>query len=36
MNLVESELVDKPEYYVYSSARDYAGIKGLLELIIVE
>jgi putative transposase len=36
MNPVESELVDEPEYYVYSSARDYAGIKGLLELIIVE
>ena len=36
MNPVESELVDEPEYYVYSSARDYAGTKGLLELIIVE
>jgi putative transposase len=36
MNSVESELVDEPEYYVYSSARDYAGTKGLLELIIVE
>jgi|GEM_PF-5209985 len=30
---VESELVDKP---LYSSARDYAGNKGLSELIIVE
>jgi putative transposase len=36
MNPVESELVDEPEYYLYSSASDYAGIKGLLELIIVE
>jgi putative transposase len=31
-NPVEAELVDEPEYYWYSSARDYAGVKGLLEL----
>ena len=31
-NPVEAELVDEPEYYWYSSARDYAGGKGLLEV----
>jgi putative transposase len=31
-NPVEAELVDEPEYYWYSYARDYAGEKGLLEL----
>ena len=34
MNPVKAELVDEPEYYLYSSARDYAGNKGLLKLII--
>ncbi|MEP0938138.1 MAG: transposase, partial [Cyclobacteriaceae bacterium] len=27
-NPVESEIVDEAEHYLYSSARDYAGIKG--------
>lgn len=31
-NPVEAEWVDEPEYYWYSSARDYAGQKGLLQL----
>ena len=31
-NPVEAELVNEPEYYWYSSARDYAGEKGLLEV----
>lgn len=31
-NPVEAEVVDEPEYYWYSSARDYAGQKGLLVL----
>jgi len=31
-NPVESGIVDNPEDYIYSSARDYAGIKGLLDL----
>ena len=31
-NSVEAEIVDEPENYVYSSARDYAGRKGLLEV----
>ena len=30
-NPVESGMVDNPEGYIYSSARDYAGIKGLLD-----
>ena len=31
-NPVEAEIVDKPEYYVYSSARDYSGQKGLIDI----
>ena len=31
-NLVEEGFVENPEDYVYSSARDYAGEKGLLEV----
>jgi REP element-mobilizing transposase RayT len=31
-NPVEAEIVDEPEYYWYSSARDYAGRKGLLKV----
>ena len=34
-NPVEEEIVDEPEYYWYSSARDYAGKKGLLEVELV-
>ena len=33
-NPVVSEIVEKPEDYLYSSARDYAGIKGLLNVIV--
>ena len=36
MNPVEAEWVDEPEYYWYSSARDYAGKRGLLKVIIAE
>ncbi|MDB5274755.1 MAG: transposase [Chitinophagaceae bacterium] len=32
MNPVLEGVVDQPEYYLYSSARDYAGRRGLLEL----
>ncbi len=32
MNPVESGIVENPEDYLYSSARDYAGIKGLLNV----
>jgi len=35
-NPVKSGFVEKPEDYVYSSARDYAGIKGLIEIEIIE
>ncbi|MEO9853433.1 MAG: hypothetical protein ABJH72_23030 [Reichenbachiella sp.] len=29
-NPVENEITDEPEWYLYSSARDYAGKMGLL------
>jgi len=32
-NPVKSELVANPEDYLYSSARDYAGEKGLVEIL---
>ena len=32
MNPVLSGFVDRPEAYVYSSARNYAGEKGLLDI----
>lgn len=32
-NPVEAELVDEQEYYWYSSARNYAGSKGLLDIM---
>lgn len=35
-NPVEAGLVEKPEHYLYSSARDYAGIKGLLNVILID
>ena len=28
-NAIEAEIVENAEYYLYSSARDYAGLKGL-------
>lgn len=31
-NPVKAGIVDNPEDYIYSSARDYAGIKGLLDI----
>ena len=31
-NPVKAELVDEPEYYWYSSARDYSGQKGLVDI----
>ena len=31
-NPVKEGVVDKPEDYVYSSARDHAGVKGLLDI----
>ena len=32
MNTVRAEIVAKPEDYMYSSAIDYAGGKGLLDI----
>jgi len=32
-NPVKSELVANPEDYLYSSALDYAGEKGLVEIL---
>ena len=34
-NPVKAELVVNPEDYLYSSARDYAGDKGLIEIELV-
>jgi len=34
-NPVVAAWVDEPEHYLYSSARDYAGIKGLIDVILV-
>ncbi|WP_192821789.1 transposase [Rufibacter sp. LB8] len=36
MNPVRAELVYEPEHYTYSSALDYAGGKGLLNVLLVE
>ncbi|MFC2113945.1 transposase [Bacteroidota bacterium] len=35
-NPVEAEIVDEAEYYLYSSARDYSGIKGLVDVEIID
>lgn len=35
-NPVEEGIVDEPEHYLYSSARDYCGLKGMLELESIE
>jgi hypothetical protein len=35
-NPVVSGFVSKPEDYLYSSARNYTGEKGLLEIILIE
>ncbi|MGN6180017.1 MAG: transposase [Mucilaginibacter sp.] len=34
-NPVTEGIVEEPEHYVYSSARDYAGIKGLLDIVLL-
>lgn len=33
-NPVKQEIVERPEDYLYSSARNYAGLKGLIDVII--
>jgi len=35
-NPVKAGFVSLPEDYLYSSARDYAGEKGLLEIMFIE
>ena len=35
-NPVRQEIVARPEDYLYSSAMDYAGIKGLLDITLIE
>src|SRR6185437_9728392 len=35
-NPVLAGIVDKPEDYLYSSARDYCGMPGLIDIILVE
>ena len=35
MNPVKQEIVESPEQYLYSSARNYYGEKGLLEITIM-
>jgi putative transposase len=34
-NPIRAEIVTEPQDYLYSSARDYAGIKGLLDIILL-
>jgi hypothetical protein len=34
-NPVMAGIVEKPEDYLYSSARDYQGIKGLIEIDVL-
>jgi hypothetical protein len=33
---VVAEIVEKPEDYLYSSARDYYGLPGLIDIILVD
>jgi len=35
-NPVEAGIVEHPEEYLYSSARDYYGLPGLLEIMLVD
>ena len=35
-NPVVAGIVERPEDYLYSSARDYAGLSGLIDIILVE
>jgi hypothetical protein len=35
-NPVVSGIVEKPEDYLYSSARDYSGLPALIDIILVE
>ena len=35
-NPVKAGIVYEPEHYIYSSAADYCGRKGLLDIVILE
>jgi len=35
-NPVEAGIVEKPEDYLYSSARDYNSLKGMLDIILLD
>jgi hypothetical protein len=35
-NPVEAGFVEKPEDYLYSSAKDYYGLQGLLDILLVD
>lgn len=35
-NPIEAGIVEKPEDYLYSSARNYYGLPGLIDIILVE
>jgi putative transposase len=35
-NPVRAFIVDEPEHYIYSSARDYTGVKGLIDVILLD
>ena len=35
-NPVVAYIVEKPEEYLYSSARDYVGVRGLLDVILID
>lgn len=34
-NPVEEEVVSEPEHYLYSSAGDYTGVKGLVKVALI-
>jgi hypothetical protein len=34
-NPVKEGWVEEPEHYLYSSARDYAGLKGLVPIVLI-
>jgi len=35
-NPVKAGIVDQPEHYLYSSARDYGGMKGLVDVVLID
>ncbi|MFC6999018.1 hypothetical protein [Rufibacter roseus] len=35
-NPMKDGWVEEPEHYLYSSARDYAGLRGLVPVVLIE